>query len=122
MATLLRGKLNDYGSGFPGINGLDISRSSSAPPNQLQSRFGFGPGLDLQPGSDLRSEADYSNVYVPPSRQDPVVGTSTVYSPGLSWQMWSTTSGGLSTGSEDLRSVADPRNRLGKGGDLAMTF
>ncbi|KAF9427296.1 hypothetical protein BGZ94_005179, partial [Podila epigama] len=55
LATLLRGKLNDYGgsgSGFLGI-GLDISRSSSAPPNQGQFRFGIGPGFDSQPSSDL---------------------------------------------------------------------
>ncbi|KAG9326690.1 hypothetical protein KVV02_002886 [Mortierella alpina] len=107
LANLLRGKLNDYGggfSGFPGHHGIDISRSSSAPPNQAQSRFGLGPGFDSQPSSDLRSEIDYSNLYMPPARQDPRVAASTLYSPGLSWQMWSTTSE-IGSGSEDLKST-----------------
>ncbi|KAG0200303.1 mRNA binding protein puf3 [Mortierella sp. GBA30] len=118
LANLLRGKLNDYGgglAGFPGNHGLDISRSSSAPPNQAQSRFGLGPGFDPQPSSDLRSENDYNNLYVSPSRQDPRLTTSTMYSPGLSWQMWSTTSD-LGSGSEDLKGVpgSSSSSRLGK--------
>ncbi|KAF9421916.1 mRNA binding protein puf3 [Podila epigama] len=41
LTSLLRGKLNDFDS-VPG-SGRDISRSSSAPPNQVhQSRFSFG--------------------------------------------------------------------------------
>ncbi|KAF9924247.1 hypothetical protein BGZ65_008442, partial [Modicella reniformis] len=111
LATLLRGKLNDYGTGFPGINGLDISRSSSAPPTQ---RFGLGPGFDSQLASDLRSETDFSNTFVSTSRHDPIVGTSTMYSPGLSWQMWPTTSTGLGGRSDDLKNTADARYRLDK--------
>ncbi|KAI1310213.1 mRNA binding protein puf3 [Mortierella claussenii] len=110
LATLLRGKLNDYGSGIPGNSGLDISRSSSAPPNQAQSRFGLGPEFDSQPSADLRSDTDYNNFYMSSSRQDPRIGSSsTMYSPGLSWQMWSTSmTGGLGgSGSEDPKGVQD---------------
>ncbi|KAF9163652.1 mRNA binding protein puf3 [Mortierella sp. AD010] len=113
LATLLRGKLNDYGSTIPGNNGLDISRSSSAPPNQAQSRFGLGPGFDSQPPSDLSSEIDYNNFYMSPSRQDPRVGSSSaMYSPGQPWKMWSTSVTGLDDGSDDLKG-ADASNRLG---------
>ncbi|KAF9954995.1 mRNA binding protein puf3 [Mortierella alpina] len=111
LANLLRGKLNDYGggfSGFPGHHGIDISRSSSAPPNQAQSRFGLGPGFDSQPSSDLRSEIDYNNLYMPPARQDPRVAASTMYSPGLSWQMWSTSD--LGSGLEDLKGTSSSGN------------
>ncbi|KAF9916518.1 mRNA binding protein puf3 [Lobosporangium transversale] len=123
LAALLRSKLNDYGSGIPGNNGLDISRSSSAPPNQVQSRFGPGPAFESQTSSDLHSDSDYNNFYISPSRQDPRVGaSSTMYSPGLSWQMWSTSvTGGLGGGSEDLIGAggSDTGSRLGKDHGLA---
>ncbi|KAG0044433.1 mRNA binding protein puf3 [Gryganskiella cystojenkinii] len=135
LATLLRGKLNDYGGGgFPGAasGGLDISRSSSAPPNQqAQSRFGLGPGFDSQPSSDLRSESDYQNFYMPsPARhQDPrLAQPSTMYSPGLSWQMWSSSSGGtggLGPGSEGSKGLDDTNSsissRFGKDDHLSAT-
>ncbi|KAG0333260.1 mRNA binding protein puf3 [Podila horticola] len=94
LATLLRGKLNDYGGAGGFLGGLDISRSSSAPPNQVQSRFGMGPGFDSQPSSDLGSDTDYYNNYhASPVRQDPRQASSAMYSPGISWQMWSSSSG-----------------------------
>jgi hypothetical protein len=113
----LRGKLNDYGSGIPGNNiGFDISRSSSAPPNQAQSRFGLGPGFDSQPSNDLRSETDYNSFYMSPSRQEPHLAHSGMYSPGLSWQMWSSAAGrggGFGGGSEDVKGATESNTRLG---------
>ncbi|KAG0320477.1 mRNA binding protein puf3 [Linnemannia gamsii] len=120
LASLLRGKLNDYGSGIPGNNiGFDISRSSSAPPNQAQSRFGLGPGFDSQPSNDLRSETDYNSFYMSPSRQEPHLAHSGMYSPGLSWQMWSSAAGrgGGCGGSEDVKGATESNTRLG-GQDL----
>ncbi|KAF9122727.1 hypothetical protein BGW39_009541, partial [Mortierella sp. 14UC] len=110
LATLLRGKLNDYGNTIPGnSSGFDISRSSSAPPtNQAQSRFGLGPGFESQPSSDLRSETDYNSFYMSPSRQEPRLAPSGMYSPGLSWQMWSSVGGG----SEDFKGVTESSSRL----------
>ncbi|KAF9917982.1 mRNA binding protein puf3 [Linnemannia zychae] len=113
LATLLRGKLNDYGSSLPGNTiGFDISRSSSAPPNQAQSRFGLGPGFESQPSSDLRSETDYNSFYMSPSRQEPRPAPSGMYSPGLSWQMWSSAGGGrggFGSGSGDFKGVTESR-------------
>ncbi|KAF9093128.1 mRNA binding protein puf3 [Mortierella sp. GBA35] len=119
LATLLRGKLGDYGSGIPGNNiGFDISRSSSAPPTQAQSRFGLGQGFESQPSSDLRSETDYNSFYMSPSRQESRLAPSDMYSPGLSWQMWSSAGGGFGGGSEDLKGGAESSSRLG-GQDFA---
>ncbi|KAF9977104.1 mRNA binding protein puf3 [Actinomortierella ambigua] len=101
LASLLRGKLNDYDF-FPDHSRFDISRSSSAPPNQAQSRFGLGHGFDSQPSSDLGSDSDL--FYGASSRHDlrqptaTASSSSSIYSPGLSWQMWansSSSSGGL---------------------------
>ncbi|KAF8941922.1 mRNA binding protein puf3 [Haplosporangium gracile] len=122
LATLLRGKLNDYGGGIPGnSSGFDISRSSSAPPtNHAQSRFGLGPGFDSQPSNDLHSETDYNGFYMSSSRQEPRLTPSGMYSPGLSWEMWSSAGGGgerFGSGSEELKGVTESNTRLG-GQDL----
>lgn len=117
--------------------GLDISRSSSAPPNQHHqansSRFSnFGPGYDspLSPTDLTRSESsDYLSAnnnnngnsssststtnhgpaFMTSPRQDPrsalqqPQSSSSVYSPGPSWQLWSstTTLSGQTGGSDD---------------------
>ncbi|KAF9582416.1 mRNA binding protein puf3 [Lunasporangiospora selenospora] len=120
LATLLRGKLNDYGSAFPGNNGLDISRSSSAPPNQAQSRFGLDSGFDSQQSSDLRSEIDHLKLFSSPLRQDPRHAPSSVYSPGQPWNQWtapSSSAPGFGSGSDDPKGGnvdASSSSRAGK--------
>ncbi|KAF8935476.1 mRNA binding protein puf3 [Haplosporangium gracile] len=138
LASLLRGKFGDF-DGFNYSIGLDISRSSSAPPNQHHqansSRFSnFGPGYDspLSPADLARSEStDYLSAnnnnnngnnsnsssmlnnhgaaFMTSPRQDPrsalqqSQSSSSVYSPGPSWQLWSSTTSisGQTGGSDD---------------------
>ncbi|KAF9094198.1 mRNA binding protein puf3 [Mortierella sp. AD031] len=139
LASLLRGKFGDF-DGFNYSIGLDISRSSSAPPNQHHqahpSRFSnFGPGYDspLSPSDLTRSESsDYlsangnnnsnssnansGTTFMTSPRQDGRTTqlqsqSSSVYSPGASWQLWSssTTVSGQTTGSEDTgRNASTP--------------
>ncbi|KAF9131299.1 mRNA binding protein puf3 [Mortierella sp. GBA39] len=134
LASLLRGKFGDF-DGFNYSTGLDISRSSSAPPNQHHqtnsSRFSnFGPGYDspLSPADLTRSEStDYLSAnnyndnsssttvnnhgaaFMTSPRQDSrsallqPQSSSSVYSPGPSWQLWSSTTSisGQAGGSDD---------------------
>jgi hypothetical protein len=136
LASLLRGKFGDF-DGFNYSIGLDISRSSSAPPNQHHqtnsSRFSnFGPGYDspLSPADLTRSESsdylgansnnndnnsssisasNHGTAFMTSPRQDPRSAlqqphsSSSVYSPGPSWQLWSstTTLSGQTGGSDD---------------------
>ncbi|KAG0378648.1 mRNA binding protein puf3 [Mortierella sp. AD032] len=135
LASLLRGKFGDF-DGFNYSIGLDIARSSSAPPNQHHqansSRFtNFGPGYDspLSPADLTRSEssdylsaninngntssnnnsnANHTAAFMTSPRQDSRSAlqqpqSSTVYSPGPSWQLWSstTTLSGQAVGSDD---------------------
>ncbi|KAF9318218.1 hypothetical protein BGZ91_005204, partial [Linnemannia elongata] len=135
LAGLLRGKFGDF-DGFNYSMGLDISRSSSAPPNQHHqansSRFSnFGPGYDspLSPADLTRSEStDYLSAnnnnngngsstgannhgasFMASPRQDSrnalqqPQSSSSVYSPGPSWQLWSSTTSisGQAGGSDD---------------------
>ncbi|KAG9320154.1 hypothetical protein KVV02_004291 [Mortierella alpina] len=118
LTNLLRGKLGDF-DGFNHSLGLDISRSSSAPPNQHHqantSRFGqFGPGLDSpmspsDPRSDTsdflfgrssNNESDTGDLPFSSGQHElrtTHASQQSVYSPGLSWQLWSSTSS-MSTG------------------------
>ncbi|KAG0335425.1 Dihydroorotate dehydrogenase (quinone), mitochondrial [Podila humilis] len=105
LATLLRGKLNAYGNGGGGGGfvgaGFDISRSSSAPPTQAQSRFGLGPDFDSQPPLDLSTDTDnFGHLYPNPVRHSPYHAPSAMYSPGISWQMWSSSA---YAGPDDLK-------------------
>ncbi|KAF9318671.1 mRNA binding protein puf3 [Podila horticola] len=116
LASLLRDKLGDFDS-VPG-SGRDISRSSSAPPNQAHSRFSFGQEPQQQP--QQVSKAPTSSSVDLPSGQDyyyqfgaPVSDSkTTAYSPGPSWQLWSTSSTIASSG-EDPKSPSLATNGLG---------
>ncbi|KAF9957909.1 mRNA binding protein puf3 [Mortierella alpina] len=139
LTNLLRGKVGDF-DGFNHSLGLDISRSSSAPPNQHHqantSRFGhFGPGLDSQmPPSDPRADTsdylfgrssnfdnDTDNLPFSSGQHDlrtTQPSQQSVYSPGLSWQLWSSassTSTGL-TGTDD--GVKSPGLGFGGSSDI----
>ncbi|KAG0035067.1 mRNA binding protein puf3 [Podila clonocystis] len=117
LASLLRDKLGDFDS-VPG-SGRDISRSSSAPPNQAHSRFSFGQEPQQPPPQQLSKTPTSSSVELP-SGQDyyyqfgaPVLDSKTTsYSSGPSWQLWSTSSTIASSG-EDLKSPSLATNGLG---------
>ncbi|KAF9576116.1 mRNA binding protein puf3 [Mortierella alpina] len=135
LTNLLRGKLGDF-DGFNHSLGLDISRSSSAPPNQHHqantSRFGhFGTGLDSQmspsdPRSDTtdllfgrssNNESDTGDLAFSSGQHDLRTAhpsQQSVYSPGLSWQLWSSTSS-TSTGLTSVDEVVKSPG-LGFGG------
>ncbi|KAG0247562.1 hypothetical protein BG011_001297, partial [Mortierella polycephala] len=164
LNSLLRGRVGDF-DGFNHSLGLDITRSSSAPPNQLQhqhqgpsSRFGhFSPGgfeaTALSESSDLfhsesldylggenhggGSDSDRNKSFLPSSRQEPRTAQTvqssssqlqhqqaSMYSPGLSWQLWSSSSSstsltgttGLTLGSDDP--LENPGIGLGGSNDL----
>ncbi|GJJ70192.1 pumilio RNA-binding family [Entomortierella parvispora] len=140
LANLLRGKLGDF-DGFGDNFGQDISRSTSAPPNQLPrqttqtSRFS-GFDVDSQLSPDARSEtSDYlhsgSPFAMPSTRssqfasaqqqqpQRPSQQSSTVYSPGASWQLWSSTSSLLGSGS-GLEDPKSPTSGLESNGFMGL--
>ncbi|KAG0040894.1 mRNA binding protein puf3 [Podila clonocystis] len=117
LASLLRDKLGDFDS-VPG-SGRDISRSSSAPPNQAHSRFSFGQEPQQPPQQQLSKTPTSSSVELP-SGQDyyyqfgaPVSDSKTTsYSSGPSWQLWSTSSTIASPG-DDPKSPSLTTNGLG---------
>ncbi|KAF9289874.1 mRNA binding protein puf3 [Mortierella antarctica] len=118
LASLLRDKLGDFDS-VPG-SGREISRSSSAPPNQAHSRFSFGQEPQ-QPSPQQLSKAPTSSSSADlPSGQDyyyqfgaPVSDSkTTAYSSGPSWQLWSTSST-ITTSGDDPKSPSLVTNGLG---------